>query len=103
MFDNLVDNAIKYGHEQGNIEIATWQGTGSVSLQVCADGPGVPDEDLSRLQDRFFRGADHDESGSGLGLSIVARIVAKLGGSLRYTGGLTGGGFGVRVTLPVLV
>ncbi|QTD94253.1 ATP-binding protein [Burkholderia anthina] len=103
LLDNLVDNAIKYGREQGNIEIASWQGTGSVSLQVCDDGPGVPDEDLSRLQDRFFRGVDHDETGSGLGLSIVARIVAKLGGSLRYTGGLNGGGFGVCVTLPVSV
>ncbi|AWV00480.1 two-component system, OmpR family, sensor histidine kinase QseC [Burkholderia cepacia] len=101
LLDNLVENAIKYGCEQGTVEIASWQGAGSVSLQVRDDGPGVPDEDLCRLQDRFFRGADHDESGSGLGLSIVARIVAKLGGSLRYTGGLNGGGFGVRVTLPV--
>lgn len=101
LLDNLVDNAIKYGREQGCIEIASWQDAGAISLQVRDDGPGVSDDDLCRLQDRFFRGADHDESGSGLGLSIVARIVAKLGGSLTYIDGLSGGGFGVRVTLPM--
>ncbi|WP_162999170.1 hypothetical protein [Burkholderia sp. Nafp2/4-1b] len=42
---------------------------------------------------------DHEESGSGLGLSIVARIVAKLGGSFTYIDGLNGTGFGVRATL----
>ncbi|WP_185643503.1 MULTISPECIES: ATP-binding protein [unclassified Burkholderia] len=100
LLDNLVDNAIKYGREQGRVEIASWQDAGAISLQVRDDGPGVSGEDLSRLQDRFFRGADHDESGSGLGLSIVARIVAKLGGSLTYVDGLNGNGFGVRVRLP---
>ncbi|KVG30532.1 ATP-binding protein [Burkholderia diffusa] len=100
LLDNLVDNAIKYGREQGRIEITSWQDAGAINLQIRDDGPGVPDEDLSRLQDRFFRGADQDESGSGLGLSIVARIVTKLGGSLTYIDGLNGNGFGVRVTFP---
>ncbi|HDR9510443.1 two-component sensor histidine kinase [Burkholderia cepacia] len=100
LLDNLVDNAIKYGRDQGCVEIASWQDAGAISLQIRDDGPGVSDEDLSRLQDRFFRGVDHDESGSGLGLSIVGRIVAKLGGSLTYVDGLNGKGFGVRVTLP---
>jgi len=101
LLDNLIDNAIKYGHEQGCVEISSWQDAGAIGIQVRDDGPGVSSEDLSRLQDRFFRGADHDESGSGLGLSIVARVVAKLGGSLTYVDGLDGNGFGVRVTLPL--
>ncbi|MDR8070321.1 ATP-binding protein [Burkholderia cenocepacia] len=101
LLDNLVDNAIKYGREQGCIEIRSSQDGGVISIRVQDDGPGVPEEDLSRLQDRFFRGADHDESGSGLGLSIVARIVVKLGGNLTYIDGLNGGGFGVHVTLPL--
>ncbi|WP_175690659.1 ATP-binding protein [Burkholderia anthina] len=101
LLDNLVDNAIKYGHERGSVEIATWQDAGAVCLQVRDDGPGVSDENLSRLQDRFFRGGDHNENGSGLGLSIVARIVTKLGGGFTYIDGLNGEGFGVRVTFPV--
>lgn len=98
LIDNLVDNAIKYGREHGHVEVAAWRDGGTICLQVRDDGPGVSDENLSRLQDRFFRGADHDESGSGLGLSIVARIAAKLGGGLAYIDGLNGKGFGVRVT-----
>ncbi|ALV61660.1 MULTISPECIES: ATP-binding protein [Burkholderia cepacia complex] len=101
LLDNLVDNAIKYGREQGNVEIATWRDPGMIRIEVRDDGPGVSDGNLSRLHDRFFRGADHDESGSGLGLSIVARIVTKLGGSFAYVIGLNGTGFGVRVVLPV--
>ncbi|MFP3594763.1 ATP-binding protein, partial [Chryseobacterium sp. SIMBA_038] len=52
LLDNLVDNAIKYGRERGSVEIATWQDAGAVCLQVRDDGPGVSDENLSRLQDR---------------------------------------------------
>lgn len=103
LLDNLVDNAIKYGHENGTVEISTWRDNGTICLQVRDDGPGVSDDNLSRLHDRFFRGADHDENGSGLGLSIVARIVAKLDGNLAYVDGLNGAGFGVRITLPVSV
>ncbi|WP_322041226.1 sensor histidine kinase [Burkholderia diffusa] len=100
LLDNLVDNAIKYGREQRHVEITSWQDAGAIRLQVRDDGPGVSDEDLSRLQDRFFRDADQDESGSGLGLSIVARIAAKLGGSLTDIDMLNGSGFGAHVTLP---
>ena len=103
LLDNLVDNAIKYGHEHGTVEIATWRDAGTICVQVRDDGPGVSSDKLSRLHDRFFRGADHDENGSGLGLSIVARIVAKLDGRLAYVDGLNGTGFGVRITLPVPV
>ncbi len=49
-----------------------------ICLEVRDDGPGVAEESLSRLHDRFFRGTNHVEKGSGLGLSIVARIVARL-------------------------
>ncbi|BCF96946.1 hypothetical protein PPGU19_015150 [Paraburkholderia sp. PGU19] len=101
LLDNLVDNAIKYGHVQGRVEIATWNDADSIYVEVRDDGPGVPEEDLSRLHDRFFRGTSHVEKGSGLGLSIVARIVAQLRGKLDYTAGMDGKGFGVRVGLPL--
>ncbi|WP_396333986.1 ATP-binding protein [Burkholderia anthina] len=103
LLDNLVDNAIKYGREQGAVEVAIWRDGGTICLQVRDDGPGVSGDNLSRLHDRFFRGANHAESGSGLGLSIVARIVTKLDGRLAYVDGMNGAGFGVRITLPVPV
>ncbi|BDC44707.1 ATP-binding protein [Paraburkholderia terrae] len=101
LLDNLVDNAIKYGHAQGRVEIAIWSDADTAFLEVRDDGPGVAQENLSRLHDRFFRAANHVEKGSGLGLSIVARIVAKVRGKLEYTTGLDGKGFGVRVGLPL--
>ncbi|MBN3751599.1 two-component sensor histidine kinase [Paraburkholderia sp. Tr-20389] len=101
LLDNLVDNAIKYGRAQGHIEIAIWSDADTRFLEVRDDGPGVAEADLSRLQNRFFRGANHVEKGSGLGLSIVARIVAQLRGRIEYTTGIDGRGFGVRVGLPL--
>jgi two-component system sensor histidine kinase QseC len=100
LLDNLVDNAIKYGRTGGRVEVAAWRDAGTVNLEVKDDGPGVTGEDLARLNDRFFRGADHTEKGSGLGLSIVARIVAQLSGKLEYAAGIEGRGLGVRVKLP---
>ncbi|CAA9359996.1 MAG: hypothetical protein AVDCRST_MAG72-2172 [uncultured Nocardioidaceae bacterium] len=56
---------------------------GAVVLWVRDDGPGVPDEDRRRVFERFARGADAVESGSGLGLSIVAAIARAHGGTVR--------------------
>ncbi len=101
LLDNLVDNAVKYGRAQGRMEIAIWSDADTMFLEVRDDGPGVAEADRSRLHDRFFRGANHVEKGSGLGLSIVARIVAQLRGRMEYTTGIDGQGFGVRVGLPL--
>jgi two-component system sensor histidine kinase QseC len=101
LLDNLVDNAIKYGHAHGRVEIAIWSDADAVFIEVRDDGPGVAQENRPRLHDRFFRAANHVEKGSGLGLSIVARIVAKLRGKLDYTSGIDGKGFGVSVALPL--
>ncbi|WP_019939224.1 ATP-binding protein [Bordetella sp. FB-8] len=103
LFDNLVDNAIKYGRAGGRIEIAACNEAGAFGLEVKDDGPGVDPQDMSRLNDRFFRGADHTEKGSGLGLSIVARIVTQLGGKLEYAAGIEGRGLGVRIRLPASI
>ncbi|HEU0229594.1 MAG TPA: ATP-binding protein [Burkholderiaceae bacterium] len=101
LLDNLIDNAIKYGHVRGRVEISAWKDVdGTIYLQVRDDGPGVAAADLPRLHDRFFRGANHGEQGSGLGLSIVARIVSQLRGKMEYTAGMEGRGFGVRIGLP---
>ena len=100
LFDNLVDNAIKYGREAGRVEVSLCSRPGALGLQVKDDGPGVAAQDMPRLNDRFFRGVDHTEKGSGLGLSIVARIVIQLGGELEYGAGIEGRGLGVRIRLP---
>ncbi|WP_310034991.1 sensor histidine kinase [Paraburkholderia graminis] len=81
MLDNLVDNAIKYGEAGCRVEIVTRQTPEAMLLLVRDNGRGVTEQDRERLSDRFFRTADARQSGSGLRLSIVARIVDRLGGS----------------------
>lgn len=98
---NLVDNAVRYGHEGGRIRItsAPLPG-GGVQLAVRDDGPGVPPDQRTRLGERFFRVLGTGQPGSGLGLSIVARIAALHGATLRFEEGLEGRGLGVVLDFP---
>ncbi|GLU31067.1 ATP-binding protein [Trinickia caryophylli] len=100
MLDNLLDNAIKYGRPGGRVEVDVSRTAGSASLAVRDDGPGVAPADRARLGDRFFRVVGTGQRGSGLGLSIVARIAARFGATVRYTEGIGGCGLGVTIDLP---
>jgi len=73
---NLVDNAIRYTPEGGEVEVIVDQdeATGEVILRVADNGPGIPAEDRERVFQRFFRRLGTKSPGTGLGLSIVSRI-----------------------------
>lgn len=68
-------------------------------LVIRDDGPGVSESDMARLTDRFYRGTDAVAPGSGLGLSIVARIVSYFDGYLNLDRGIDGAGLAVMVSL----
>lgn len=89
---NLVDNALRYGARR------VWLHFTVDALVVEDDGPGVPPDVLARLGDRFYRPPGQAAAGSGLGLSIVARVARLHGLAVRYA---AGGGErpGLRVTL----
>ena len=95
---NLVDNALRYGAAQVKVD-ALSTGAG-VRVTVRDDGPGVSEADRARLTERFFRVLGSEQTGSGLGLSIVARIVALHGGALHFEDGLDGRGLGVVMEFP---
>lgn len=97
LFDNLLDNAIKYGTAGGRIEVSMRHDADMLRVAVRDDGPGVPDAERARLADRFYRGAGVHTSGSGLGLSIVARIVQYFDGRLRFGTGIDGRGLAVEM------
>ncbi len=97
MLDNLLDNAIKYGHAPGRIAVAVERWQSAPQLTVQDDGDGVAPADRERLQDRFFRAPGNQAAGSGLGLSIVDKIAAAHGGSVRFGPGLDGRGLGVTI------
>ncbi|MFL9998965.1 two-component system, OmpR family, sensor histidine kinase QseC [Burkholderia sp. GAS332] len=100
LLDNLLDNAIKYGRAGGCIEVAVQSELGRVQLTVRDDGPGVAPSDLARLTNRFFRATGNHATGSGLGLSIVARIAEHFGASLRLGTGIGERGLAVEVSFP---
>lgn len=100
---NLLDNALRYGCEGGRVEIACHAdaGAGTVALTVRDDGPGVAEEERERIFERFFRGSNgNGERGSGIGLSLVARIARVHGATLSTGHGVTGRGFGVTFVFP---
>jgi two-component system sensor histidine kinase QseC len=100
LLDNLLDNAIKYGHAGGCIEVAIQHEVGRVQLSVRDDGPGVAPSDLARLTNRFFRATGTQATGSGLGLSIVARIAEHFGANLHLGTGIAEQGLAVEVSFP---
>jgi two-component system phosphate regulon sensor histidine kinase PhoR len=94
VLQNLVHNAIKYGRENGHIEIGVSRVLdGSPPLPraliaVADDGPGIAPEHLPRLTERFYRAnvaASREKGGTGLGLAIVKHIVIRHRGDLRIT------------------
>lgn len=75
---NLVENAIKYGNAEGNIEAGVYRTDNSVLIEITDDGIGIAEEHLSRIFERFFRtdyGRSRNIGGSGLGLAICKHIV----------------------------
>ena len=93
---NLLDNAVKFSPPLGDIEVRLKEG----ELTVRDHGPGIAAEDLPHVFERFWRSASaRSLPGSGLGLSIVARVIEESGGEVRleHAGG---GGTLARVRLP---
>jgi two-component system sensor histidine kinase QseC len=99
---NLLDNALRYSPEQTGVGVTVaTQADGRPVVAVCDQGPGIPPEERSRALDRFYRVAGSDETGSGLGLSIVARIAELHGARLELADGPAGKGLCARVvSLP---
>jgi len=83
---NLLDNSLRYVSVGGRIEVTVRRAANGVELAVSDNGAGVPETDLPRLFDRFWRAeGSHSRSagGAGLGLAIAKHLVAAQGGSIK--------------------
>lgn len=80
---NLVDNALKYGGSGAQVMIRTEVTRDHVRLTVEDNGPGIPEQELSKLGSRFFR-LDRNTAGHGLGLASVVAIVSLHGGRIMF-------------------
>lgn len=75
LFRNLVDNALRYTPEGGEIEVILGCRAGHPFLCVQDSGPGIPEHLMAHMTERFRRASDQSITGSGLGLSIVHELV----------------------------
>ncbi len=86
ILDNLLDNAVKYTPQGGRVGVR-WRREGEqVCLEVADTGIGIPDSDLPRIFERFYRvdkARSRQLGGTGLGLSIVKHLVQAMHGSVR--------------------
>ena len=91
VFRNLFENSVKYRTaEQSVIRLWSRRLEDSVEIGVSDDGPGVPEEEVSRIFESFYRGdrsRTKPGNGSGLGLAVAKRIVESHGGTIRAENG----------------
>ena len=102
---NLVDNAVKYSRENGEVRLRAEQRRDEIALSVSDNGVGIGKDDLPRIFERFYR-ADKARSpesirGTGLGLAIVKHIAQLHGGRVEAESEL-GRGTTIRVLLPIV-
>ena len=84
VFENLIENALRYTPERGEITVALIPETDRITVWVTDTGCGIPQEELPHIFDRFYRVEKHERSdGAGLGLAIAKRILELHGGSIR--------------------
>lgn len=99
--DAVIDNAVKFtpSGERVTVTTAPRGGPGAVDVTVCDGGPGLTEDELARIGDRFWRSPRHQNvDGSGLGLSIARVLLAQGGGRIAYAPNEP---YGLRVTLTV--
>lgn len=106
VLSNLVDNAIKYGREDGRVAVdAAALPDGRIEVAVRDDGPGISPEVQPRIFERFYRvdkARSREQGGTGLGLAIVKHVVQAHGGEVRLESG-PGAGTTFYFTLPAAV
>lgn len=104
VFDNLLDNAVKYSNAKGTIRLGADRRDGSIVLSVSDQGIGISADDLPRIFERFYRvdrARSRELGGTGLGLSIVKHIAQLHGGGVEAESEL-GKGTTIRAILPVV-
>ncbi|MGG2483091.1 two-component system histidine kinase PnpS [Brevibacillus borstelensis] len=100
---NLVTNAVVYTPEGGAITLELRQDSRHVQIQVTDTGIGIPEQDLPRIFERFYRvdkARSRDSGGTGLGLAIVKHLVESLHGQITVKS-VEGKGSTFTVTLPI--
>jgi len=98
---NLLDNALKYSPSNGEVEISAFSIDEKLVIQVFDSGPGVPEAELKRIFEKFYRiPVPESVKGTGLGLTICHGIVEAHGGKI-WAENMNGQGFAVTLEIPL--
>jgi two-component system OmpR family sensor kinase len=98
---NLVDNALCHTPDGGRIDIGLFRHRNHAVLRIEDSGPGIPEAELDRVFEPFYRGGWSVEEGTGLGLAIVRRVAETLGGSVVLENILAPDRTGLRVNVRI--
>lgn len=84
---NLMNNAVKYTHEQGTVSLKGWTNHSQYHIEVADTGTGIPESQQQTLfsQSTLSKAGTHNEKGTGLGLLLVKDFVEKLNGTISFT------------------
>ena len=85
LIKNLVDNAIHYTPDGGKIDLSLARNLEKIILKIIDTGPGIPEADRERVFDPFYRVLGNQQTGSGLGLSIVKTIATRIGAKIELS------------------
>jgi two-component system sensor histidine kinase CpxA len=100
--ENVLRNAVRYSPGEAPVDVTVARTAAGIAIVIRDRGPGVPDRDLERIFEPFYRVAesrDRDSGGEGIGLAITAQVMKTHGGSAKAANH-EGGGFEVRLNLP---
>ena len=104
IINNLISNALRYSPENGQIQLRLSTIKAQVIIDVIDQGPGIPDNALPHIFERFYRAdksRSRQEGGTGLGLAIARQLAEAHGGSLNAVN-LPAGGSKLTLSLPIL-
>ena len=100
---NLIDNALRFAPEGSLIDLTIHRQEDTIQLVVADEGPGIPENELPHIFDRFWRGEKsraRSTGGAGLGLSIARQLVEAQGGKISGSN-RSPHGFEARITIPI--
>ena len=97
---NLLDNAIRHSPTGGCVDASVFIKENNVCIEIVDEGPGLPDLELEKIFERFYRAPGNATEGSGLGLAVVRGIAERIGGRVLLENRADRSGLIARVWLP---
>ena len=103
VFENLISNSINYTYEEGLIKVKAWREDGLAHVTIADNGIGIPEDEVNKIFDRFYRAKNSGQNikGTGLGLSIVKTIIDHHDANITVESSI-GEGTTFHITISVL-